>query len=201
MDINDLTPQEIASRLTSQSVKEPDNPYPPSILKGSIQPAAVLIPFLRHKGKWHLLFIRRTQVLGDPHSGQVAYPGGSRDPSDSSVEEAAIREACEELGLSPEVVKILGKLNPLVTITNYLVTPVVGTIPWPYPLNPAPEEVSRVFTIPLSWLNDITNHETLDRELQNKTKISVTYFKEYDSEILWGVSARITLELLETIKF
>jgi 8-oxo-dGTP pyrophosphatase MutT (NUDIX family) len=200
VDINDLTPQEIASRLAAQPVKELDNPYPPSILKGSIQPAAVLIPFLRHEGAWHLLFIRRTQVLGDPHSGQVAYPGGSRDPSDSSVEEAAIREACEELGLTPEVVKILGKLNPLVTITNYLVTPVVGTIPWPYPLNPTPEEVSRVFTIPLSWLNDITNHETLDRELQNKTRISVTYFREYDSEILWGVSARITLELLETVK-
>ncbi len=201
MDINDLTPQEIASRLAAQPEKEPDNPYPPSILKGSIQPAAVLIPFLRHEGAWHLLFIRRTEARDDPHSGQVAYPGGARDPSDGSAEEAAIREACEELGLSPEVVKILGKLNPLVTITNYLVTPVVGTIPWPYPLNPAPEEVSRVFTIPLSWLNDITNHETLNRELQNKIRISVTYFKEYDSEILWGVSARITLELLENLQF
>ncbi len=63
-----------------------------------------------------------------------------------------MREAWEEIGLEPEDVRLLGRMNDYITITRYRVTPVVGVMPWPYPLRPEPAEVERIFTIPLAWL-------------------------------------------------
>lgn len=139
-------------------------------------------------------------MQNDIHSGQVAFPGGKCDPGDSSAEAAALRETHEELGISPTDVKIIGRLNDFLTISNYQVTPVVGIIPWPYSLQPSPDEVSRVFTVPLTWLSNPENMVISDREIPEFGKASVIYFKEYDNEILWGVSAKITLEFLKVLR-
>ena len=105
------------------------------------------------------------------------------------------------LGIQPEDVRILGRLEDFVTITNYQISPVVGRIPWPYPLQNAPEEVSRAFTIPLDWLADPANRETLTREMpEGFPAQQVIYFEAYDNEILWGASARIMLSLLEALQ-
>ena len=90
----------------------------------------MLIPFLRIEQAWHLLFTRRNSALPE-HSGQVAFPGGRADPDDPDLETTALREAYEEIGLLPADVRILGRLYDFLTITNYLVTPIVGVIPWP----------------------------------------------------------------------
>jgi 8-oxo-dGTP pyrophosphatase MutT (NUDIX family) len=143
------------------------------------------------------LYIRRTANAQDPHGGQVAFPGGAADPTDANLEETALREAFEEIGLHPVDVKILGRLIDFVTVTSYQVTPIVGVIPWPYPLSLAADEVSRVFTIPLDWLADPANREERLRSLPEPFKpIHVIYFSPYDGEILWGASARFTTELI-----
>lgn len=168
-------------------------------LSGPPRPAAVLIPLLMKEDGWHLLFTRRTADLQE-HSGQVAFPGGRMDPLDENFYATALREAQEEIGLAPEDVQVIGRLSDYLTITNYLVTPVVGIIPWPYQLRISPHEVSRVFTIPLSWLADPQNHEVRQRSIPGwDHTIPVVYFHPFEGEILWGASARFTLGLLDVL--
>jgi 8-oxo-dGTP pyrophosphatase MutT (NUDIX family) len=199
MDLDEIIPEEIIKRLEARSTETIDNPYSPSLPESPMQPAAVLIPLLRNQASWHILFIRRTEIPGDKHSGQVAFPGGACDSFDNNAEEAAIRETHEELGIDPNDITILGKLNQFITITNFIVTPIIGMIPWPYPLKLEPKEVSRAFTIPLNWLNDPSNREIYTKKLSTGKSTKVIYFNEYEGEILWGASARFTLTFLNAI--
>ena len=162
-------------------------------------PAAVLIPLYREGGDWKLLFTRRTESV-DTHAGQVSFPGGQIEESDDSVVATALREAQEEVGLDPADVEPLGQLNPLLTVSQFLVTPVVGVIPWPYPLETNPTEVARTFGVPIRWLADPDNLETQEREpLIPGRSIQVYYFKDFEGETIWGVTARITVDFLKVL--
>ncbi len=197
-----FTETQIAQRLNNALAPNlpPETPYSGRLMDAPLQPAAVLMPFLCTPQGWHLLFIRRTLHPKDRHGGQVAFPGGRCNPHDPSAVRAALRETQEEVGIQPEDVRILGQLRDMLTITNYRVTPVVGAIPWPYPVRPQPEEVSRIFTIPFEWLADPANRATQHRKLfQRGRPIPVIHFQPYDGEILWGASARMTLLLLEAL--
>ena len=203
--IQELTEEEISARLAEidhrKERKRSYNPrFPPELFTDFPQYAAVLVPMLKITGEWHILFTRRTSSLPE-HSGQVAFPGGRVDPEDDTPEETALREAQEEINLAPQDVRVLGRLRELRTITNYCVQPIVGRIPWPYEYKLAKEEVSRVFTIPLEWLADPDNHEVQYRELPEPySPVPVIYFDQYDGELLWGVSAEITLNFLESLQ-
>ncbi len=161
--------------------------------------AAVLIPFALLKDEWQIVFTRRTDTV-EHHKGQVSFPGGGCETGEDSPDATALREAREEIGLAPEDVRLLGRMNDIITITNYRVTPIVGVIPWPYHFTPEPAEVGRVFTIPLLWLADRANW---DEQFINREGFShpfpVVRYHSYDGEILWGATARITLDLLKTI--
>ncbi len=199
-NLSGLTEKEISERLAAASVPT-DGPYPDGLLKETLRSAAVLIPFVRVEGEWHLLLIRRAEHADDFHSGQVAFPGGGAHPGDPDAESTALRETYEEIGILPQDVRTLGRLNEFVTISSYRVTPVVGVIPWPYTFNIAQDEVSRVFTIPIAWLADPANSEIRSRELPPPYQpISVIYFRPYDGEVLWGASARFTQGLLNILK-
>lgn len=201
MNINNLSQAAIKEKLLAAADRPLDNPYPDTFFNTDPQPAAVLIPFINSQTGWDILFIRRTEQENDRHGGQVAYPGGRMDAEDSGAEETALREAWEEIGLEPRDVKILGHLSPILTITNYLVTPIVGTIPWPYKLTLAEEEVSRAFTIPLAWLQKPDNLKLRKRTLPAPYgTLKVIYFREYDNELLWGASGRITVNLLRALR-
>jgi 8-oxo-dGTP pyrophosphatase MutT (NUDIX family) len=203
--LDGLSEGEIARRL--EKAGQTQSPHPtlefpalPQMLSGLPRPSAVLAPLLRADGEWRLLYTRRNSGLPE-HSGQVAFPGGRADPQDPTPERTALREAFEEIGLDPADVRVLGRTAEYLTITNYMITPVIGVIPWPYRLRPAAEEVSRVFTIPLSWLADPANHERRLRELPTPFgSATVIYFHPYDGEVLWGATARITLNLLSILE-
>jgi 8-oxo-dGTP pyrophosphatase MutT (NUDIX family) len=198
-ELADLSEEEITGRLAEASSRQKDRLFPYTFDEPP-RPAAVLIPLLREADHWRVLFTRRTGLLVE-HSGQVAFPGGRADPQDASPEQTALREADEEIGLKPSDVRVLGCLRRLHTITNYLVTPVVGAIPWPYSFRLAFEEVSRVFTIPLAWLVDPGNHEVRERVTYLPLPpVPVIYFKEYEGELLWGVSAQIMIDLLAALR-
>lgn len=161
--------------------------------------AAILIPFAFVRKQWSLLFIRRS-VANDPHSGQVAFPGGRIEPGESSPETTSLREAREEIGLSPKDVEVIGKLPPLLTVTNYEIHPIVGIIPYPYPFRPSQSEVQKIFTIPLNWLANSANYRVEERHLPPPVgKIPTIYYRPYKEEILWGASAQIVYTMLRLI--
>ena len=163
-------------------------------------PAAVLIPLYQEEGIWKLLFTRRTDSV-DVHSGQVSFPGGQIEDSDRTAAEAALREAQEEIGLDPGDVETLGQLNPLLTVTQFLVIPVVGVIPWPYRLKPNPSEVARTFGVPIEWLADPNHIEVQERQpLIPGRNVQVYFFKEFEGETIWGVTARIVVKFLQILE-
>jgi 8-oxo-dGTP pyrophosphatase MutT (NUDIX family) len=161
--------------------------------------AAVLFPLVWWKDEWQLVFTRRTETV-EHHKGQVSFPGGGCETGESTPETTALREAKEEIGLEPEDVRLLGRMNDIITITRYRVTPVVGVIPLPYPFRLEPAEVGRVFTIPLLWLADRLNWDeqpiTPDGLLR---PFPVLKYHPFDGETLWGASARMTQNFLTVL--
>lgn len=191
----------IAGRLQSGRASGRPVREPPGVARREPRPAAVLVPVFRHREAWHLLFIRRTEYPRDHHSGQVAFPGGRREPGDADAAATALREAQEEIGLDSRQVVVLGELRPLDTVvSDYLVTPVVGEIPWPLALKPDPNEVARVFGIPLAWLGDAANRRVATWPAPDHHEArEVIFYDEFDRELLWGVSARITVDFLAVL--
>lgn len=198
--ISELSEERIKSFLTARRADPYISPMRETFSDEQPKPAAVLIPMLQENGEWHLLYILRSVVQGDMHSGQVAFPGGRWDPGETEPEQAALREANEEIGLRPAGVRLLGRMEDFITISNYNVTPIVGVIPWPSELHPQEGEVQRTFTIPLTYLADSANREERERVAPSGQTLKVVYFKEYDKELLWGVTARITLNFLQALK-
>jgi 8-oxo-dGTP pyrophosphatase MutT (NUDIX family) len=174
--------------------------YPDGYFNAPPEPASVLIPLFRDVDGWRVLYIRRAEHERDRHSGQVAFPGGKQDAIDRDAHDAALREAQEEIGLDPVHVSILGNLKSYRTISNYLVTPVVAEINWPVPLVPDSREVSRVFSIPVAWLADPANHQVSWRTLKKgDAGVQVIHFQRYEGELLWGITAKLTVSLLNLI--
>jgi 8-oxo-dGTP pyrophosphatase MutT (NUDIX family) len=144
---------------------------------------------------WHILFTRRTDIV-EHHKGQVSFPGGATDPEDLSPEDTALREAEEEIGLRRNDVHVLGRLGQMLTVTNFIITPVVGVFPWPYAFTVHTIEVDRVFTLPLKWLSD---HENWQEFVRKETDRSVITYFPYDGELLWGATARMTVEFIRAM--
>jgi 8-oxo-dGTP pyrophosphatase MutT (NUDIX family) len=177
----------------------------------SPRPAAVLVPLIRMPidfggPGWHILYTRRTELV-QHHKGQVSFPGGRASPGDSSLEATALREAFEEIGLHPSHVRILGRMGKLMTGSNHLITPVVGIIPWPYKFTVEPNEVSRVFTIPIDWLADSAHYTIHPREFPPDSpvppqfrRLQIICFTPYHGEVLWGATAEVTLRLIERLE-
>ncbi|MGC8856020.1 MAG: NUDIX hydrolase [Anaerolineae bacterium] len=192
-----LTEEFIAQKLHEAEVQNISGEYTEVPLRGEkkLKCAAVLIPLARVEGEWHLLFTRRTERV-EAHKGQVSFPGGACDEGETSPEETALREVEEEIGLRPRQVHLLGRLNPLVTVTYFRVRPVIGVIPWPYTFRVSTIEVARLFTIPLLWLANRQNYWEFPFSDSGR---SVIAYHPYDGELLWGATARMTVNFLETI--
>jgi len=197
-----LTQEQISERLHTKTDISFDIP-PDTNQTNEInyRKASVLIPFVRIDDAWHIVFIRRSESDKDRHSGQVAFVGGKEEHVDHSVIDTALRETQEEIGVNPTDVKILGKLGFHYSVSHFEISPIVATIPWPYQLKPDPAEVSRVFTLPLSWLADENNYEIRQRQPpESYKKIPVVYFNKYNDELLWGATARMILSLINRLK-
>lgn len=198
-NFNHLTEEEITTRLRNQI--PPTYDVPSSYIGKQCKKASVLIPFVRIEDSWEVLFIRRSESEHDRHSGQVAFAGGKAEDFDSTPEATALRETHEEIGIVPKHVRILGELSPHYSISQFQITPFVGTLPWPYNLKLDSSEVSHTFTLPLNWLANDDNHEIRYRHLsETSDPVPVVYFDKYKDELLWGATARMTLALVKMLK-
>ena len=175
----------------------------------NLRTAAVLIPLVRVENNWHILFIRRADNKRDRHSGQVAFPGGAMEAADNhSALTTALRETFEEIGVAYELIQPIQELQPYITISNFKVIPVAGVISWPTKLTLQKEEVSRAFTIPLAWLRDRNNFTLRPRsDVDNKATNTdnparphpIVIYQEYNNEVLWGATARMTLNFIQAL--
>ena len=126
--------------------------------EGMATPAAVLVPVVDRADGLTMLLTQRSADLPD-HPGQISFPGGRVEPDDTSIADAALREATEEVGLARAHVAILGELPNYETVTGFRVTPVVGWVEPPFALLPDPVEVADVFEVPLAFLLDPANQQ------------------------------------------
>jgi len=168
-----------------------------SIEGTNLKCAAVLVPLVWQDEEWHLLYTRRTDTV-ESHKGQVSFPGGACDDGETTPEQTALREADEEVGINPNDVTVLGRLSDMITITYFQVTPVVGVVKWPTVFRVGEDEVARVFTIPLGWLANPSNRWRFERP---ETKRGLIAYHPYDGELLWGATARMTVDFLETLGY
>ena len=160
--------------------------------------AAVLLPLFRNASAYHVVFTKRTETLKH-HKGQVSFPGGSFEPSDGDLLTTALRESDEEVGIRPEHVSILGRLDDLATFsTSFTISPFVGLIPYPYPFRPDPIEVAIVFDAPLSALADPTVQRRYVRARDDGATIE-DYEFHVNGHVIWGATARIIHHLLSLI--
>ena len=161
--------------------------------------AAVLLPLFKNAADYHLVFTKRTDTVRH-HKGQVAFPGGSFEPGDGTLLRTALRESAEELGIQPEDVTVLGRLDDSPTFsTSFIISPFVGVIPYPYPFRPDPIEVAAVFDTPLSVLADPAVVQTYVRTREDGATI-VDYEYHVQGHVIWGATARIIHYLLRLIE-
>jgi len=169
-----------------------------AIPDGSWKRAAVLALFLPGQHGEEILFTRRTDNVLD-HKGQVSFPGGAVEPEDSSLEETALREAREEIGIQTTDVEILGRSNDLFAVSGWWITPVVGWHAHRNGFKANPTEVSRIFSIPVDFLVDRANWEIRSYEKDGLVRTNVIFYRMYDNELLWGITAQIVHDLLHKL--
>ena len=122
------------------------------ITRAGLKPSAVLVLICEKMGEYYIVFTRRTQDV-EHHKGQMSFPGGAYDEGDSDLKTTALREAFEEIGVRAEDVEILGNLDDQATMTsNFVITPFVGAIPYPYGFRVNREEVEELIEAPVSVL-------------------------------------------------
>jgi 8-oxo-dGTP pyrophosphatase MutT (NUDIX family) len=169
--------------------QQPD-PLPP--------PAGVLLLLHERPGGPHIIFQKRTESVRD-HKGQVSFPGGAMDPGDPHVLHTALRETHEEIGVDPVHVDVLGQLDDMVTVSNFLVTPYVGWLDrYPYEWRFSSEEVAYLLEVPLEHLLDPRNLIPDRRVINGRDHTFQSY--QYGDDLIWGATARMLGNFLDIMQ-
>jgi 8-oxo-dGTP pyrophosphatase MutT (NUDIX family) len=158
--------------------------------------AAVLMPVVAREQGVTMILTQRTAHLA-AHAGQVAFPGGKIDPTDASPAAAALREAEEEIGLRPNLVEVVGYLNPYLARTGYRIIPVLGRVDPAHQLKLNAHEVEHVFEVPMSFLMNPANHHQNSRVLLGAQRNF--YEMPFEGHYIWGITAGIIRTLYERI--
>src|ERR687889_1063598 len=156
--------------------------------------AAVLVPVLLEPEGARLVYTVRRDHLQD-HAGQISFPGGSMDPGDGSLLETALREAEEEIDLSPDLVEVIGELEEMyIPPSDFRVSPFVGLLPPAAEMVLSPDEVEEIFTVSLARL---TANETFRKMLWRREgrDYEVPVFA-IEGRNIWGATAAMTAALL-----
>lgn len=148
-----------------------------------LSPAAVILPLYQKEGEYHILFTKRTEKV-EHHKRQISFPGGAPHEDDRSLEDTALRETFEEIGVRAEDVEILGELDKTATLTsNFLITPFVAVIPYPYEFAINRDEIEELVKVPLSALLEHSGKRTY----------------HYKGKVIWGATAMILRQFLNLV--
>lgn len=161
--------------------------------------AAVLVPLFNKNEELHILFIKRSNSVFY-HKGQISFPGGRVQDTDTSLKDAALRESWEEIGLRPVDAEIIGELDDTPTrTTGFLISPFVALIPYPYHFTMSPEEIVGIIEIPISSLLDKSSYKR--RRVNDEGELITASTYQYKGQVIWGATARIVTQLLDLIKY
>jgi 8-oxo-dGTP pyrophosphatase MutT (NUDIX family) len=158
--------------------------------------AAVLVPLFKKGEGCHIIFTKRSDNVRY-HKGEISFPGGVFDEKDGELKRTVLREAFEEVGLKENDVQIIGILDDIITVTQFIVTPFVGLFPYPYPFKLSPIEIAELIEVPLSALLDEDCFS--EREIIRGTRKEVVYAYQYQNHIIWGATARILKQFLDLV--
>ena len=149
------------------------------------------------EGEPHLLLNKRSESVED-HKGEVSFPGGRMDEGDASLLDTALREAHEEVGVSPGDVRVLRRLDDVETSTGYRVSPFLGTIRESYPFVVNRVEVAELVEVPVAALVDGSTIRDETR-IEDGAPVSRPNYG-YGGHLVWGATARIVTGLLELMR-
>lgn len=166
------------------------------IARTDLRQAAVLVPVVDRGAEAGVILTKRAEALR-AHSGQVAFPGGRIDPEDASPEDAALREAAEEIGLAADHVEVIGRMPDYVSGSGYRISPVLAVVQPGFSLQINPQEVDAAFEVPLRFLMDPANHLRDSRVWSGKEWFY--YDMPYEGRRIWGVTAGIIRTLYERL--
>lgn len=160
-----------------------------------VRPAAVLIAVVDHPEPT-ILLTQRAAHLND-HAGQIAFPGGKIDATDSSPVDAALREAEEEVGLSRDFVEPIGYLDLYGTAFGFRILPTVARVRPGFALTINHSEVDDAFEVPLSFLMNPANHQVHSKEFRGMERSY--YAMPFAERYIWGATAGMLRVLYERI--
>jgi 8-oxo-dGTP pyrophosphatase MutT (NUDIX family) len=162
----------------------------------ALKRAGVLLPIIERRSGLNLILTKRSSTIRN-HPGQIAFPGGRVDPSDSGHIAAALREADEEIGLPPCLVEVLGELPTHETVSNYTMHPVVGWVTQNFTPRLEEAEVSEIFEVPLAHVLDRANYSIQSRIWRRQAR--QFYTVPYGPYYIWGATARVLRAFAEKV--
>lgn len=162
-----------------------------------LKKAAVLLPLIKRQNGLNLIFTERALHLRH-HPGQISFPGGRYESSDHSLQQTALRETEEEIGILQRQVSIFGSLPNLPTISGFEISPFLGFVDDDHTILIDQQEVRSVFEVPLSHLLDVNNY--YKQHLFANKKRHFTYCIPYQNRLIWGATAQMLKNLQEHLE-
>ncbi len=166
--------------------------------KSGYKHAAVLVPLLVEDGVIKVLFTERTHRV-EHHKGQISFPGGSVDKEDCSIEDTALRETREEVGILRKDIDIWGRTDDILALVScFIMHPFVGRIQYPYDFSISTVEVQRLIKVPL----DIFHPDNIEVRRQSVELEGITYpapVYKFEEDLIWGATARVMENFMDII--
>jgi 8-oxo-dGTP pyrophosphatase MutT (NUDIX family) len=162
----------------------------------ALRDAAVLVPVVDYGDEASVILTKRTEKLRS-HSGQISFPGGRIDPTDTSPEFAAMREAEEEIGLSPDFIEVVGRMPDYVSGSGFRISPILSVVKPGFQLTINEDEVDDAFEVPLSFLMNEANHNRESRVWKERERFF--YTMPFGERYIWGITAGIIRVVYERL--
>lgn len=164
----------------------------------NIKKAAVLIALVERPNGLHIILTKRAIHLRH-HPGEISFPGGQLEQTDSNLQQTALRETEEEIGLAFEQISLFGSLQPLTTSSGFIVSPYLAFVDSQHTLKINKQEVQSTFELPLEFI--LKRNSFYKQHLLVNKKRHFTYLLPYQNKLIWGATAQILLTLRKHLTY